>query len=105
MQLIRRGREWICGKIILTSGNRSPTVFSESIDSETRETKMEVGTPNQAEYLSARLPADLVRMARMVAGATDETVGVVIDAAARATITRRYKQTVEKLTRDLGGEG
>lgn len=65
---------------------------------------MAVDSPNQSEHLTARLPADLVTMAKHIAAGSGETVGEVIDSAARGGVTRRYKTTLEKLNRDLGGD-
>jgi hypothetical protein len=53
---------------------------------------------------SVRLPADLMRMAKQVAGATGETVAAVVGDAARPTIVRRHKAIVAQMARDLGGE-
>lgn len=65
---------------------------------------MAVEPPKEAEQSAARLPADLVTMAKTISANCDETVGEIIDSAARPAILRRYKATVEKLSRDLGGD-
>ncbi len=57
------------------------------------------------DLTTARLPADLVTMAKTISAHCNETVGEIINAAARATVTRRYRQTVERLTRDIDEAG
>jgi hypothetical protein len=52
---------------------------------------------------SVRLPADLMRMAKQVAGATGETVAAVVGDAARPTIVKRHRAVVAKLAAEHAG--
>jgi hypothetical protein len=63
-------------------------------------------TEEKRKTIAVQYPEDLHAMAKTIAthSPDDETLSNVVADASRAIITRRFKATVEKLNRDLGGE-